>query len=146
MHKQSDTRYHAISLIFASMKHIAALLLLCLPVLLFAQQKPSLPYVAPDAPDWMKMIAELNPNVYEVQKAYATYYDKHPFAKNAYTQYFKHWMHWARPFVQPDGFVHEPNMAEMEAQETTLLALRNASAKRGGQTGWRFVGHALLEA
>ena len=73
------------------MKHFAALLLLCLPVWLLAQQKPSLPHITPDAPNWMHMLAEENPNVYQVQKAYAAYYDEHPFVKNAYTQYFKHW-------------------------------------------------------
>jgi photosystem II stability/assembly factor-like uncharacterized protein len=122
------------------MKHFAALLLLCLPVWLLAQQKPSLPHITPDAPNWMHMLAEENPNVYQVQKAYAAYYDEHPFVKNAYTQYFKHWMHWARPYVQSDGFIHEPTVTEMEAQESTLLALRHASNKRNGQAGWRFLG------
>ncbi len=122
------------------MKKFLLLALSLLPTLLFAQQKPSTPYVAPDAPLWMKLMLEEHPNVFNVQKAYAEYYENQAFEKNSYTQYFKHWMHWARPFVQPDGSVKEPGVAEMAEKEKNLLAMRSNSGQRGGASGWTFLG------
>ena len=114
---------------------------LFLSTLLFSQQKPSLPYVAPDAPVWMKMLTAENPNVFEVQKAYTQYFENQAFEKSSYTQYFKHWMHWARPFVQADGSIKEPDAAALEAREKTLLGLRSNANQRGGNSaGWSFLG------
>ena len=107
--------------------------------LLFSQQKPSIPYISPDAPIWMHQLVSESPNVFEVQKAYTEYFDNQPFAKNSYTQYFKHWMHWARPYTQPDGSVKEPTAAEMAAIESDLLALRS-NEHRGSASSWSFLG------
>ncbi|MBC7777040.1 MAG: T9SS type A sorting domain-containing protein [Phycisphaerae bacterium] len=113
---------------------------LLLPILLFSQQKPSVPFVTPDAPKWMQMLVEEHPNVFQIQKAYADYYENHAFEKNSYTQYFKHWMRWARPFVQSDGFVKEPTVKEMEEQEKAMLALRSKELQGRGSSGWTFLG------
>jgi photosystem II stability/assembly factor-like uncharacterized protein len=113
-------------------------LALFLPSLLFAQQKPAAPHLAADAPGWMYLLAAENPNVLEVQKAYAAFYENRPFEKNSYTQYFKHWMHWARPFVQPDGSLKEPGVAELAEREGSLLAQR--TAMRGNAGTWSFLG------
>ena len=107
--------------------------------LLFSQQKPSIPYISPDAPIWMHQLVSESPNVFEVQKAYKEYFDNQPFAKNSYTQYFKHWMHWARPYTQPDGSVKEPTAAEMAVIESDLLALRS-NEHRGSASSWSFLG------
>ncbi|MDX1911892.1 MAG: LamG-like jellyroll fold domain-containing protein [Saprospiraceae bacterium] len=122
------------------MKKILILLLAFSPILLFAQQKPSIPHLGPAAPEWMRLLAEDSPNVFAVQKAYADYYEVHPFEKNAYTQYFKHWMHWARPYTQADGSLHIPDVAEMEEQENTLLAQRRNAQHRGNAGNWSFLG------
>ena len=108
------------------------------PSLLFAQQKPATPHLAADAPGWMYLLAAENPNVLEVQKAYAAFYENRPFEKNSYTQYFKHWMHWARPFVQPDGSLKEPGVAELAERERSLLSQR--TAMRGNAGTWSFLG------
>jgi photosystem II stability/assembly factor-like uncharacterized protein len=122
------------------MKKLLLIALSFLPTLLFAQQKPSLPNLAPDAPEWMKMLSAENPNVFEIQKAYTQYFEDQPFEKNSYTQYFKHWMHWARPFVQADGFLKEPGLKELEAKEAALLSLRAQTQPRGNSSGWSFLG------
>lgn len=111
------------------------------PSFLCAQQRPSVPFLAPDAPGWMQDLLSENPNVFRIQKEYAEYYDQHPFRKNTYTQYFKHWMHWARPYVQADGSVKEPGIAEIEAAEKQMLALRGPDANHRGLGGaWSFLG------
>jgi hypothetical protein len=61
------------------MKKLLLITLAFLPTLLFAQQKPSLPYVASDAPEWIKMLTAENPNVFEIQKAYTQYFEEQPF-------------------------------------------------------------------
>lgn len=108
------------------LRGIALGLALFLPSLFFAQQKPPAPHLSADAPGWMYLLAAENPNVLEVQKAYAAFYENQPFEKNAYTQYFKHWMHWARPFVQADGSLKEPGVAELAERERALLTQRTA--------------------
>ncbi len=115
-------------------------LFLFLPTLLIAQQKPALPYITPDAPRWIHLLSEDSPNVLEIQKAYAEYFENQPFEKNSYTQYFKHWMHWARPFVQPDGSIKEPTIEEIAAKETILLELRSKARQQDHSAGWTFLG------
>ena len=120
-------------------------LLLLAAIRLYSQQKPTPIQVAPDAPAWMHMMSEAQPDVFAIQKAYAAYYESHPFEKNAYTQYYKRWMHWARPLVQADGSLKTPTAAEQEQTEQALQALRNsgapgAPALSGTGAGWTFLG------
>ena len=106
------------------MKKTLLLTALLFPFLLFSQQKPTPIHVAPDAPIWMQMMQGENPNVFEIQKKYAEYFENQPFEKNAYTQFYKRWMHWARPFVQADGSLKEPTAEEMFEKEEVLRSLR----------------------
>ncbi len=129
------------------MKHFAFLFLLFAPSLLFSQQKPTPIYVSPDAPAWMQMMQADNPNVIEVQKEYSKYYENQAFVKNAYTQYYKRWMHWARPFMQADGSLHEPTVGEMNSDETARKNLRHAKPDAAGKgpglgsaANWTFLG------
>jgi hypothetical protein len=139
---------HLQEIISFYMKQLATLLLLLSPLFLFSQQKPGPIYVAPDAPTWMKMMVEEKPNVFNIQQEYAQYFDQHPFQKNSYTQYFKRWMHWARPLVQADGSLHEPTIAEMEQQEAIARAVRQnpdaqkaaVNSRNPGGNGWTFLG------
>ncbi len=73
------------------------------------------------------MMTGEDPNVFEIQKKYAEYFENQPFEKNAYTQFYKRWMHWARPFVQADGSLKEPTAAEMLEKEEVLRSLRESS-------------------
>jgi len=124
--------------------YLLALLLvagaMCFPNILFSQQKPSLPHVSPDAPPWMHLLTGDNPNVFEVQKAYTEYFENQVFEKNSYTQYFKHWMHWARPFVQADGFIKEPSADDLAEKEAALRAAREISQQQRNGGAWSFLG------
>ena len=125
------------------MKHLAIFLFLSAPALLFAQQKPTPVYVGPDAPAWMQMMQDDNANAFDIQKEYSKYYETHAFVKNAYTQYYKRWMHWARAYVQADGSLHIPTIDEINADEKIRLGLRQSkspSAAKGATANWTFLG------
>ncbi len=128
------------------MRLIALCLCLSLSCNLLAQQKPSPIYVTPDAPEWMHLMLQDNPNVFAVQQAYQTYYTNNKFVKTDYTQYYKRWVHWARHFVQPDGSIHIPTPAEQQQREAQLKALRQSSktshkpAAQKQLNGWTFIG------
>ncbi|HNM24502.1 MAG TPA: hypothetical protein PKL15_03690, partial [Saprospiraceae bacterium] len=108
---------------------LSLLFFLSASILLHAQ-RPATPFLGDDAPEWARMLAADNPNVFEVQKAYAQYYRERPFEKNTYTQFYKRWMHWARPYVQADGHVHLPTTEEQAMLEKQLNAFRNTGAGR----------------
>ncbi len=84
-------------------KLIHTLIITLLAATIFAQQKPTPPHFDADAPDWAWMLLEESPNVRNIQAAYKAYHDERPFQKTRYSQFYKHWMHWARPFAQADG-------------------------------------------
>ncbi len=84
-------------------KFITTLFIAFFATAIFAQQRPTPPYFEADAPAWAKLLLEDNPNVRDIQAAYREYYDERPFQKNKYTQFYKRWMQWARPFAQHDG-------------------------------------------
>ncbi|MBK7939515.1 MAG: T9SS type A sorting domain-containing protein [Lewinellaceae bacterium] len=130
------------------MKQIIFLFLFSAPLLLRAQQKPTPVHVSPDAPAWMQMMLADNPNVFEIQKNYSEYFENHAFTKNVYTQFYKRWMHWARPYTQADGSLHEPTVDEMGAAENTRKNIRSSkpdAAKKndpglGFIANWTFLG------
>ncbi|MBI1225167.1 MAG: T9SS type A sorting domain-containing protein [Bacteroidetes bacterium] len=109
-------------------KHIVTLLFCFFAAATFAQQRPNPPYFDADAPAWARMLLEENPNVRAIQEAYQAYYDEQPFVKNQYTQFYKRWMQWARPYSQADGTLYIPTAEEMANQEREMLELRNQSA------------------
>ncbi|MDX2279182.1 MAG: LamG-like jellyroll fold domain-containing protein [Saprospiraceae bacterium] len=127
------------------MKH---LFLVCLIQCIFlthaiAQQAPPAIFVAPDAPLWMRKMMENNPNVFEIQALHADYYRNRPAEKNRYTQFYKRWMHWARPYVQGDGSLLFPSPAEDAQKQAQLLQLRRIQAQNsteGAQNTWTFAG------
>lgn len=120
-------------------------LLVCTNI--WAQQKPSPIYLAPDAPEWAAMMMRDDANVFVVKQAYEDYYRQHEFVKTDYTQYYKRWLHWARRLVQPDGTIHIPSVAEQKMREEQLKQLRatpqpnpNDGFAEKQLTGWTFVG------
>jgi hypothetical protein len=100
-------------------------------------------FVGTDAPAWMQLLAAPDPNVFEVQAAYEAYYRERPFEKNNYTQYYKRWMRWARPYTQGDGSLRLPTAAQQADHEARLVATRRTSHELTGLSdrtamGWTF--------
>ncbi|MBK6929550.1 MAG: hypothetical protein IPH12_01310 [Saprospirales bacterium] len=105
-----------------------------------AQEQPAPIVPGPGAPAWVRLLAADNPNVFAVEKACRDYYATHPFEKNTCTQYYKRWMHWARPFVQADGSLYFPTSKETAEKENRLQAMRRASMEDGHSAGWSWAG------
>ena len=107
-------------------------------------QAPTPIYIGDDAPPWMHMMQAEQPDVFAIQKAYKDWFAARPFEKNSYTNYYKRWMRWARPFAQADGSLHLPDPAQDAAKEKKVQAQRAASsalaARRRQKSDWTFVG------
>ncbi len=97
---------------------------------IFAQQRPVPPHFDADAPAWAKMLLEESPNVRNIQAAYKAYHDERPFQKTRYTQFYKRWMQWARPFAQADGTLLFPTVADLDKDEQQRLKLRNLEIRK----------------
>ena len=49
-------------------------------------------------PSWARQMYSDAPNIYAVQRAYQTYYLKHPFKENNHTRYYDRWIKTMLPF------------------------------------------------
>jgi photosystem II stability/assembly factor-like uncharacterized protein len=108
---------------------------------LFAQQRPPEIYVGPDAPEWMHLMIQENPNVLQVNTAYQLWLETHGFEKNRYTQYYKRWIQWARPYTQADGSLHLPTAEEQLLHEKTAQLARGKTPNEAENLApWSFVG------
>ncbi len=107
---------------------------------LSAQQKPHPPHFDSKAPAWASMLTEAQPNVREIQAAYQAWYAERPFEKNRYTQYYKRWMQWARPYAQPDGALLIPTAEAKAATEKRLLLGRHEEQAQRSAALWTFNG------
>lgn len=116
---------------------------------------PPINAAAADLPEWVRLMYSGPPNVLDVDAAYQAYYQTHPFEKNLYTQYYKRWRQWSRPFEQPDGSLRVPFHEERLAQQRrareargldpTGLDIRERAARdglegRAGAGDWTFIG------
>lgn len=58
-------------------------------------------------PLWTQKMYSLNPNVWEVDNLYKSYYRENPFEKSYHTQYYKRWRRSVENRISEDGFVLE---------------------------------------
>ncbi|TNE69572.1 MAG: T9SS type A sorting domain-containing protein [Bacteroidetes bacterium] len=103
------------------------------------QEQPTPIYSASDAPAWMHLMQAESPNVFQIEKAYRDYFKERPFEKNSYTQYYKRWMAWSRPFTQADGSLAFPTPKEENLRQVEIQARRKVAAENGA-TNWSWVG------
>ncbi|HQV67409.1 MAG TPA: hypothetical protein PLO48_11410, partial [Saprospiraceae bacterium] len=90
-----------------------------------------------DAPEWVHLLNQENPNVLDIKESYTAYYKSHPFVKNSYTQYYKRFMRWARPFMDGKGRISIPDPKTLATRERNILENR----KSGNRTAnWTFAG------
>jgi len=123
-------------------RSVSTLLFACTCLFIFAQEQPPPPvFAGPEAPQWMQMMQADSPNVFDIQRLYTAYYRDQPVEKNRYTQFYKRWMHWARPFTQGDGSLRFPTAAELADREQQLQALRpKPKPDADNLAPWSFVG------
>ncbi|MBK6499816.1 MAG: hypothetical protein IPG00_17315 [Saprospiraceae bacterium] len=121
-----------------NLKQVAVLIIIVFHVFnVFGQPRPSMIQISEDAPEWVHLLNQENPNVLDIKESYTAYYKSHPFVKNSYTQYYKRFMRWARPFMDGKGRISIPDPKTLATRERNILENR----KSGNRTAnWTFAG------
>lgn len=84
-----------------------------------------------DAPDWVHKMYSPNPNVFEIEKTYLSYYDSHDFVKTLHTQNYKFLLknvyqnHWYNDKGMIE--INEDKGQLSERTSSTTQSLQNAS-------------------
>ncbi|MGL4599878.1 MAG: WD40/YVTN/BNR-like repeat-containing protein, partial [Bacteroidia bacterium] len=101
----------------------------------FAQQlyTPSATVIA-GLPDWAQEMYSTNPNVLRVDSLYKDYFTTHAFVADYNTKYYRIWRKKNALFIGTDGFIHQPNEAEIRASFQQQNTQNNARAT------WTLVG------
>lgn len=109
---------------------------------LTAQSQPQSIPIGLDCPEYIREIQQDSPNVFRVQDKYREHYQHHPFVKNTYSQFYKHWMIWAQRNMDNQGNIIYQDPTQQEREQTTRLQLRqNRNTVFGRQAPeWKFLG------
>ncbi|MBK8699275.1 MAG: PKD domain-containing protein [Saprospiraceae bacterium] len=104
-----------------------------------AQAFPEPVHIREDAPAYMQILNRplQEVNVNEAINAYDVYYRTHPFDKNEYTQYYKRYVKWARPYMKSDGKLYIPTLEEDAEFERQALSYRKSTDR---MANWTFAG------
>ena len=80
--------------------------LFCFSGITFSQnlKKPSSHEIA-QLPEWAELMYTENPNVFQVDALYRSYFAEHDFTKTYHTQYYKRWRRAALPYLNEAGFI-----------------------------------------
>lgn len=107
-----------------------------------AQERPSDYPNLEGVPEYIKLIHDHKPNVFEVEKAFRSELANSEFEKNTHSLYYKRWMHWARTQLDNDGFVKEREISDLNREEQIRKGLRNNShfKFRKSPADWKFIG------
>lgn len=119
MKQSTPMKHHS----FFKLKQSCLLVLLFLPLFLFAQDSKFTPYdelpavekiLKPDYnenfPDWAKMMYKYPVNFNEVNTAFARWEKDNKGVKTPILRYYKLWRRHVEPFVQYDGTIELPDM------------------------------------
>ncbi len=80
-----------------------------------------------NAPEWAKLMYSENPNVYEVDKKYQSYFRETPYKKSQYTQYYKRWRRAINPYLNNDGFIDKNKLQELPNFANQIKSLQTSS-------------------
>lgn len=108
------------------MKRIRTLFLMvssmfCLFSTVIAQQ--FCPPVSPNEahlPNWINLLYEPNPNIWEIDDLYNQWRRTQSAEKTTFSQYYKKWRRWVQPYIQPDGHLYYPDNATLTAEWNDL--------------------------
>ena len=121
------------------MNRLSILLLLFLPVALFAQlQRPPHPVTGETLPAWAQEMYSENPNVWRADDAYRAWRKTNPKAKTTYTQFYKKWRRYATPYINNKGFIQKPDDESVAAFQARLKQLKNTASERS--ESWTNIG------
>ncbi len=92
----------------------------------------------PNIPQWARMMYDKNPNVLQVEKAHDEYFATHAGEENRHTAYYKHWRRYIQPYVQDDGRIKIPTLAERNTMKKRTATVNNSASK--SLSLWTFAG------
>jgi hypothetical protein len=113
-------------------------LLFALSTTLLRAQNSEIPtsYELQHSPNWIQKMYANNPNVYEVDSLYTSYYRSHTYVKNYYTQYYKRWRRNINDLIDENGFIQQQTPTEIQQNQENYLA-KQTHAK---SSNWSVVG------
>ena len=116
---------------------LLCLVFLVVNTMLLAQnlKKPS-QYEISTLPLWARKMYSDNPSIFEVDKLFQEYYSTNSFQKSYHTQYYKRWRRKNLNYSDENGFIREPNQAELEDNE---LSYRKKQSNTKS-SNWSIVG------
>ncbi|MCP3933335.1 MAG: T9SS type A sorting domain-containing protein [Bacteroidetes bacterium] len=122
--------------------NLTTLILLFLLCMLSAQNQRAFFKVFPvsdaNVPDWAALMYGEDPNVFEVQKTFDKHIQIFGFEKTIHTQNYKHWIRQVQDWVNNEGLIRIPSLAEKEALRKKIIAKRNKVAKN--TANWTAIG------
>ena len=81
-------------------------------------------------PSWAQAMYSEHPNVFEVERLYTAYYDKHKFEKSYHTQYYKRWRRDLDNRIDQNGFIIPMDLNQYLKNENEYTSkLKNNTAK-----------------
>jgi photosystem II stability/assembly factor-like uncharacterized protein len=86
-------------------------------------------------PSWARQMYSDTPNIYAVQRAYQTYYLKHPFKENNHTRYYDRWIKTMLPFADQNGQLNEITFESLKAYNQ-----KNSANTANTESNARWVG------
>lgn len=121
------------------MKKLLFLLLMLLNGIGYSQVNQQ-PYKVIDSdPEWVRLMYQPNPNLFQLRDAFDAYYQNHPFEKNKHTQYFKRLLKENWSYVNTDGYIEKPAIDQEEEARFLEKKLRLES-KRSPTSEWQEMG------
>lgn len=92
--------------------------------------------------DWIDLLYQPDPNIYQIDQAYSEWYTSHPFEKTTYAQFYKKWRRHIEPYIQSDGSVQYPTSEEILLEREALHQKFNSSHTPAGRTtaAWTSLG------
>lgn len=81
-----------------------------------------------NAPEWMHKMYSSNPNIFEIEQAYLTYYQSNDFVKTLHTQNYKHLMKFVyqNNWMDTDGTINVKEFSEDKGIQERITAQNQA--------------------
>mgnify|MGYP006146357837 FL=1 len=98
-------------------------------------QKPSDSEIS-GLPLWAQRMYDSNPNVFEIDQLYQSYFKAHPFVKSYHTQYYKRWRRSIQNCIDQNGFVTEWTVEQQLQDQSNYLHLQQGQRA----SNWSVVG------
>ena len=102
-----------------------------------------IPTIDKTTPTWAVKMYSPNPNVYEVDKLYQSYFKTNAYQKTTHTQNYKHWRWQVEQYIDDNGFIKIPSRIEVDEQSAKVKNRYLARENAAESTNWYAMGPFL---